>query len=179
MFSLISLLSGCGSLLFSQRQAQESYEIFKLLPVPKNLQQRIWLDKFTITINALPKSKAKQSMLLQTELTQSGISIAAMSFAGIPLAQACWVEKTQQISSDTHLAKQLDTKQVMQDLQSINWPLEDLNHALKSGYSVEERIIKDVKTREFYYLEKGLNKKPIIIIQEQENQIISFFNGIT
>ena len=171
IFSLFVMVTGCTSWGLSQRQTQEHYELFKLIPVPKHLQQRIWLDKFTITIKALPASKAKQSMLLQTELTKNGISIAAMSFSGIPLAQAQWSEMTQEISIDTNIAEQLDTKQVMQDLQSVNWPLAEIKNALKQGYSIEERTHKNVKTRQFYFQENGLTKKPIIIIREQGNQI--------
>ena len=188
--SLVSLLSACS--LFSQGnnnvQGKSTARIIPLLPVPTALQQKVWLERFTFTLNS-PVSKvsnaepdvnegrskevsryAEQSMLLQTELTNQGINIAAMSFDGVPLAQASWKSDSQVVNSELTVAKNFDAKQVLHDLQLVNWPISNIAAALANNFSVDEQVTADSgkknKIRRFYH-----HGEVIIIISYQEKNI--------
>lgn len=162
-------------------------QVITLQPVPKNLQQRVWLEKFTFAFNnpingqkqeKQPADKisgyAIQSMLLQTELTEQGINIAAISFEGIPLAQASWQSISQSVKSELTVAKNFDAKQVLHDLQIVNWPIKLIAPALANNFSVDEQIVPDsstgdkIKTRRFYH------QGEVIIIIRYQKQEISF-----
>jgi hypothetical protein len=162
-------------------------QVITLQPVPKNLQQRVWLEKFTFAfnnpINGQKQEKqtadkisgyAIQSMLLQTELTEQGINIAAISFEGIPLAQASWQSISQSVKSELTVAKNFDAKQVLHDLQIVNWPIKLIAPALANNFSVDEQIVPDsstgdkIKTRRFYH------QSEVIIIIRYQKQEISF-----
>lgn len=147
--------------------------IMPLLPVPKALQNRVWLDKFTFSLTGtLANTFAEQQMLLQTELTNQGINLAAMSFSGALLAQASWLSGKQTVQSEIGLAKDFNAKQVMHDLQISHWPIALVKENLLSGFSVNEQQNKDRKERRFYY-----QGEVIIIIHYslfQQNQKIDF-----
>lgn len=187
MMCSLYLLSACSVFTHHDNGAKTAVlsQVITLQPVPKSLQQRVWLEKFTFAFNnpihgqkqekqsADPLSGyAVQSMLLQTELNAEGINIAAMSFEGIPLAQASWKNNTQKVISELTAAKNFDAKQVLHDLQIVNWPLNILEPALAINFSVDEITGRDestglkVKTRRFYH-----QGKLVIIIRYQANDI--------
>ena len=205
ILSSLSLLTACS--VFSVGNHNNSGNVFTqimpLLPVPSELQNRVWLEKFTFSFGASMSSKsssshgsqdeakesadkvggyAKQSMLLQTELTEQGINIAAMSFDGIPLAQASWQSVnqngkqngSQNVKSELNVAKDFDAKQVLHDLQIVNWPIKLIAPALAKNFSVDEQIVADaisgdkIKTRRFY------RQGEVIIIIRYQAQDISF-----
>ncbi len=180
---LLSQFTAC-SLLSSQSNVLENNaaRVLPLLPVPAEFQQKVWLEKFTFSlasdvIDIEEKANrvnryAKQSMLLQTELSFEGINIAAMSFDGIPLAQASWKHGSQKVKSELTVAKNFDAKQVLHDLQIVNWPINIIAPALAKGFSVDEQDVTDAitdrknKTRRFYH-----QGEVIIIIHYQEKTI--------
>lgn len=209
ILSSLGLLTACS--VFSVANHNNSGNVFTqimpLLPVPSELQNRVWLEKFTFSFDASMSNKssstsrsshrsqdeakesadkvggyAKQSMLLQTELTEQGINIAAMSFDGIPLAQASWqsVDQngkqngSQNVKSELNVAKDFDAKQVLHDLQIVNWPIKLIAPALAKNFSVDEQIVADaisgdkIKTRRFY------RQGEVIIIIRYQAQDISF-----
>lgn len=163
----LMLLTGCSSVTDKQASNKETYQLMPLLSVPKNLQNRLWLDKFTFSFtgeNSQLRNKfSQQDMLLQTELTEQGVNIAAMSFSGIILAQAQWKKGTQQVTSELGVASNFDAKKVLHDLQLVNWPMISLKQALRAGFTVEEQINSDIngfsKIRHFYH-----NGQAIIIV---------------
>ena len=164
LLAMAIIIIGCGSPMKSVLQEKSqlnSFVFFKLTPVPNALQNRIWLEKFSITFNGTPKQISPKNMLLQTELTEYGLSIAAMSFEGIPLAQAQWNEKTGELLSDNSIDKKFNPKQVLQDLQSVNWPIQELRKTMFKGFTVDEKIANGVRIRNFYH-----NNKIIIKIKE-------------
>jgi len=181
-YSVLSLLSAC-SLLSQEENKKHASQVMPLLSVPSDLQQKVWLEKFTFSLDNLAPIKneeksdkvsryAKQSMLLQTELSDQGINIAAMSFDGIPLAQASWNSDNQKVKSEVTLAKNFDAKQVLHDLQIVHWPVNLIAPALIKGFSVDEQIMLNegdgnkIKVRRFYH-----QGKVIIIIRYQVNNI--------
>jgi len=170
------LFTGCSTVAEKQVNSKQVYQLMPLLPVPESLQNRLWLEKFTFSLtgeNSLLRNEiSQQDMLLQTELTENGINIAAMSLSGIMLAQAQWQKDKQQVDSELGLAKKFDTKKVLHDLQLVNWPLDMLRPALKAGFMVEEQKIEDQinsdvngssKTRHFYH-----HGQEIIIVHYQK-----------
>ncbi len=205
ILSSLSWLTACSvfTLGSHNQKANISSQLIPLLPVPSELQNRVWLEKFTFSFDASisstssstsPSSNssqgvgkesvdkvggyAKQSMLLQTELTEQGISIAAMSFDGIPLAQASWQSGNQNgkqnVKSELTVAKNFDAKQVLHDLQIVNWPIKLIAPALAKNFSVDEQIVADassgdkIKTRYFYH------QGEVIIIIRYQTPDISF-----
>ena len=169
LFPLPLFLMACSLPMSNKNQEhrlQNDYSFFNLMAVPSNLQNRVWLDKFTISFEGSLKVIEPQSMLLQTELTEHSISIAAISFEGIPLAQANWNPKTQQIITDNSFDKNFNSKQVMHDIQSANWPLPQIMSSLHDGFTVTEEIKEDVNVRKFYR-----NNKMILRITTQANKI--------
>jgi len=169
------LFTGCSSVVDQGAPKGQTYQLIPLLPVPDNLQNRLWLEKFTFTFtgdNALLRNQfSQQDMLLQTELTEQGVNIAAMSFSGIMLAQARWEQDKQQVFSELGLAKKFDAKKVLHDLQLVNWPLVMIKQALMEDFTVEEKINSDnngdsngdSKTRHFYH-----HGQAIIIVHYQK-----------
>lgn len=143
-----------------------NYPFFELMAVPESLQNRVWLDKFTISFNGVAHEVAPQNMLLQSELRENTINIAAMSFTGIPLAQASWDETTQKLVSYNAVDRNFNPQQVIHDLQCVNWPLALIKNSLFAGFSVDEEIIDDVKIRRFYF-----KQKLIVKITNQANKI--------
>jgi len=182
VFTVLSCLSACSLLGqgdSKDKQVKVSSQFIPLLAVPSELQQRVWLEKFTFSLNSHVGNKsadnyAKQSMLLQTELNAQGINIAAMSFDGIPLAQASWNSGGQKVTSELSVAKNFDAKQVLHDLQIVNWPINSLAPALAKSFSVDEQLSTDAntgkktKTRRFYH------QGEVIIIIRYQAQEISF-----
>jgi hypothetical protein len=166
------LLTGCASVDEKPELNKKNDQIIPLLPVPKNLQNRVWLEKFSFSFtgeNAQLRNKfAPKDMLLQTELTEQGINIAAMSFSGIMLAQAQWQKDKQQVTSELGLASKFDAKKVLHDLQLVNWPLATLKKTLGADFIVEEQINSGIsdfnKTRRFYHHDQA-----IIIIHYKES----------
>ena len=181
---LLTQFTAC-SLLSPQSNAVQNKNfarVMPLLPVPEQFQQKVWLEKFTFSlasdvvgieeqVNKVNRY-AKQSMLLQTELSLEGINIAAMSFDGIPLAQASWKHGSQKVKSELTVAKNFDAKQVLHDLQIVNWPINIIAPALAKGFSVDEQDVTDLitdrknKTRRFYH-----QGEVIIIINYKESTI--------
>ncbi len=199
ILSSLSLLTACSAFpLESQiNNANVSSQLIPLLSVPSELQNRVWLEKFTFSFNKANRisssspsasqgvakesaekvgSYAKQSMLLQAELTEQGINIAAMSFDGIPLAQASWHSGNQNgkqsVKSELSVAKNFDAKQVLHDLQLVNWPITLIAPALAKNFSVDEQNTSDastgdkIKTRRFYH-----HGEVVIIIRYQAPEI--------
>jgi len=187
-FAGLSLLSACS--LFSQDMSSERgdtpVQFIPLLPVPSELQQKVWLEKFTFSLADYGSNKnastalannvtdyAKQSMLLQTEFSNDGINIAAMSFDGIPLAQASWQSNGQTVKSELSVAKSFDAKQVLHDLQIVHWPISVIAPALMKGFSVDERVMLDgsdgnkIKIRRYHH-----QGEVIITIRYQVGNII-------
>jgi len=182
LFSLLTLLSAC-SLLTQDKAAESSAQVIPLLSVPAVLQQKVWLEKFTFSLDVNEQQNnegsqnkvsryANQSMLLQTELSKQGINIAAMSFDGIPLAQASWNSDSQLVKSELTVAKDFDAKQVLHDLQIVHWPVNLIAPSLFKGFSVDEQIMLDegndnkIKVRRFYH-----QGEVIIIIRYQVKEI--------
>ncbi|PKI13868.1 DUF3261 domain-containing protein [Colwellia sp. 12G3] len=191
MVSSLIFLTACSVLTQGSpsHNANVYSKIMPLLPVPNALQNRVWLEKFTFSFDKSTSSKsssqnsakastdkvsgyAKQSMLLQTELSKQGINIAAMSFDGIPLAQASWHGGSQAVKSELTVAKHFDAKQVLHDLQIVNWPINSIAPALAKNMSVDEKIVPNsitgikIKTRRFYH-----QGEVIIIIRYQAKEI--------
>lgn len=186
-FTGLSLLSACS--LFSQGMNSDRGKIpvqfIPLLPVPSELQQKVWLEKFTFSLENYGNNSAsterannvrdyaKQSMLLQTEFSNDGINIAAMSFDGIALAQASWQSNSQTVKSELTVAKNFDAKQVLHDLQIVHWPISTIAPALVKGFSIDERVMLDgsdgnkIKIRRFHY-----QGEVIITIRYQVDNII-------
>jgi len=186
-FAGLSLLSACS--LFSQDmnngRGNIPVQFIPLLPVPSELQQKVWLEKFTFSLESYGNNSsntelaknvrdyAKQSMLLQTEFSNDGINIAAMSFDGIALAQASWQTNAQTVKSELTVAKNFDAKQVLHDLQIVHWPISTIAPALVKGFSVDERVMLDgsdgskIKIRRFHHL-----GEVIITIRYQVENII-------
>lgn len=150
------LLSSCTNYHSEQEITSiEPLNVIALLPVPKTLQNRVWLEKFTFSLTGentqLTNKFVKQSMLLQTELSKQGINLAAMSFSGALLAQATWLSGEQTIASEIGLAKDFNAKQVLHDLQISHWPIAQLQNHLPTGFSVSEKLdSENVKVRHFY-----------------------------
>ncbi len=152
------LLPACSSFT-SPSDLKAVTKLFALQPVPASLQNKVWLEKFTFSLtntngqvtNKLSNDVVNESILLQTELTKESINIAAMTFAGIPLAQAKWQSDSRQVISEMTSAKHFDAAQVLHDLQSVNWPLALLRPVLGDGFSVSEEIIAGIRTRHFYH----------------------------
>jgi len=189
---LLSQFSACS--LLSQESNGIKGNVIKrvmpILPVPSELQQKVWLEKFTFSfISQGGKAKdtkaseesankvsryAKQSMLLQTELTEQGISIAAMSFDGIPLAQASWQKGSQAVKSELTVAKSFDAKQVLHDLQIVNWPIKYIAPALAGGVSVDEQIVADESTGRKNKIRRFYHQGEVIIIIHYQEKAINF-----
>jgi|GEM_PF-6002650 len=180
----IIALSGCANIPVKSASGNHVGQLMPLLAVPKAMLDHVWLEKFTFALNnkhaQLAKTFAKDSMLLQTELSEQGINLAAMSFSGALLAQASWQSGAQTVTSEIGLAKDFDAKQVLHDLQLANWPLTEIEDSLFTGFAVDESEIKAQQTRfnrirRFYY-----QGEVIIIIRylmpenEQQNQHIDF-----
>lgn len=171
LLMLFILLTGCSSVTDKQIASKQAHQLIPLLPVPNDLQNRLWLEKFTFSFtgdNSLLLNKIpRQDMLLQTELSEQSINIAAMSFSGIMLAQAQWQKDTQEVSSELGLASKFDAKKVLHDLQLVNWPLVMIKQNLMAGFTVKEQINNDIngysKTRHFYHHGQG-----IIIVHYQK-----------
>jgi len=184
VFALVSQLSACS--LFSQEssgvQGKGASQLMPLLPVPTELQQKVWLEKFTFSVTSQTNGEAadkvsryaKQSMLLQTELTLKGINIAAMSFDGIPLAQASWEVGSQAVKSELTVAKNFDAKQVLHDLQIVNWPLNIIAPALAKGMSVDEQIVSDANTGRKNKIRRFYHQGEVIIIIHYQEKTIDF-----
>ncbi|PKG82502.1 hypothetical protein CXF85_13545 [Colwellia sp. 75C3] len=190
----LSLLTACSVFTLGSGNANVSTQLMPLLPVPADLQNRVWLEKFTFSFdntssasNSISDNQgtandstekvsgyAKQSMLLQTELTEQGISIAAMSFDGIPLAQASWQSGSQSIKSELTVAKNFDAKQVLHDLQAVNWPIELITSALATNFSVDEQSVADPKTGIKIKIRHFYHQGEVIIIIRYQQQDISF-----
>lgn len=183
-FALFNQLSACS--LLSQEsngmQGKSFARVMPLLPVPNELQQKVWLEKFTFSLNKQASdistnevtNYAKQSMLLQTELTDGGINIAAMSFDGIPLAQASWQKGSQAIKSELTVAKNFDAEQVLHDLQIVNWPVNLIAPALTQGFSVDEQIVAEVNTGRKNKIRRFYHQGKVIIIIHYQDKTINF-----
>ncbi len=181
VFVLLSQLSAC-SLLSQEQNNAHSARVMPLLPVPSEYQHKVWLEKFTFSLNKQASdistnevtSYAKQSMLLQTELTDQGISIAAMSFDGIPLAQASWQQGSQLVKSELTVAKNFDAQQVLHDLQIVNWPVNIIAPALAQGFSVDERIVAEASTGRKNKIRRFYHQGEVIIIIHYQEKTIDF-----
>ncbi|MGB0935864.1 MAG: DUF3261 domain-containing protein [Colwellia sp.] len=138
-------LFSCTSLLIQEQESLDSSTnnaasnlmIMPLLAIPEHLQNKVWLEKFNFSMTNIEKTH-KQSMLLQTELTAQHVNIAAMSFAGIPLAQARWKVGQQQVETQHSVDRSFNAKQVIHDLELTNWPIEKIRNALFAGFQVKE-----------------------------------------
>jgi hypothetical protein len=161
------LLSSCSLLSNKKSELSQHQVLSKLLPVPQSLLNSVVLDHFTINKLIPDSTKAQQTMLIQTEFSATGISLAAMTPHGVPLAEFQWNSSQNQLSSNINLAHQFDPSQVIYDLQSIHWPIEKISSALKKGYSVEETINGEVKLRQFYSQNSPSNRQLVILIRQQ------------
>lgn len=175
------LISACSSITPNETAQESTSVLMDLQAVPEHLQNRVWLEKFNFSFmgdNAKLRNKfAQQDMLLQTELGQNGINLAAMSFTGIMLAQAQWQQDHQQVHSELGLAKNFDAKKILHDLQLVNWPISLIQKGLFTGFTVNDQINTNDrvvsggiasntlsnKTRRFYR-----NEQEIIIVQYQQ-----------
>ena len=164
---LLSLvLIGCSSLTPNgASNSKTNTKLFKLTSVPTTLVNKVWLEKFTIkAIGDLANSpiaqSINQSMLLQTELDSAGINVAAMSFSGLPLAQASWQSQTNTTQTESSLSQSFDAERIIHDLQGVNWPLEVLQTVKNNGISISEEYTDGIRQRQFYR-----NKKLIMRIR--------------
>lgn len=140
---IVVAISGCSHFLTSDDSPPFYVE---LSPVPKGLLGQSSLEKFNFD------GVVKQSMLVQSELSVSGINLVAMSFEGIPIVQAKWLAKTDIIETDGVVLARLNPRQIIHDLQSVKWPLTSLNASAKPDYRVEELLNeRNIKTRKFYF----------------------------
>lgn len=116
------------------------------MAVPSDLVGQSWLEKFTFD------AVVERSMLVQTELTAQGINLVAMTFEGLPLLQASYQAETQNIVTESSLSLGLDPYQVFHDLQSVNWPLEQIRANLIKNITVSEKSCAgDSKCKIRYY----------------------------
>lgn len=183
-FALFSQLNACSLVNqeSSGKQGKGSGRVMPLLAVPNEFQQKIWLEKFTFALTKQGNAEsattvsryAKQSMLLQTELTHDGINIAAMSFDGIPLAQASWQRDSQTVKSELTVAKNFDAKQVLHDLQIVNWPINIIAPALEKSFSVDEQIVAEESTGIKNKVRRFYHQGEVIIIIRYQDKVISF-----
>lgn len=186
---LSTLLNGCANVPVKSTAEGDFTQIMPLQPVPNALQNHVWLEKFTFTLTdkhaQLANTFAKKSMLLQTELSATGINLAAMSFSGALLAQASWLSGAQVVTSEIGLAKGFNAKQVLHDLQLANWPLADIEQNLLTGFTVSEHLVSESKTddlqivysrirRFIYHGEVFIIIRYTIPTSEQQNQTIHF-----
>ncbi len=179
-FTACSLLNPQSNAVHNKNFAR----VMPLLPVPEQFQQKVWLEKFIFSLandvvgieeqaNKVNRY-AKQSMLLQTELTLEGINIAAMSFDGIPLAQASWKHGSQMIKSELTVAKNFDAKQVLHDLQIVNWPINIIAPTLAKGFSVDEQVVTDATTDRKKRIRRFYHQGEVIIIIHYQEKTIDF-----
>ncbi|TPH12241.1 DUF3261 domain-containing protein [Litorilituus lipolyticus] len=163
------LLCACSS--FSPLKNDSDFlAIFPLQPVPQDLQNIVWLEKFTFDFVRAEQADerstmANEAMLLQTELSAEAINIAAMSFSGVPLAQASWQTHSQNVTTQRFVAQYFNGQQVLHDLQAVNWPVAHLVKVLPKGYSLSETSSAGKRTRRFYHKEQV-----IIIVRYQETE---------
>lgn len=162
----IILVTSCSSMNRYVPAKSQHFQLFKLIPVPEIWQNRVLLEKMKINIDGVNNSKIPDEMLLQSELTPKGINIAAISLAGIPIAQAKWETSSSQVKTEINVPLPFDAQQVIHDLQSVKWPLRKIKPALLPGYTVEENQNGETKTRRYYY-----RNEPVIVIQQQAKQI--------
>lgn len=169
---LTALLFSC-----SVKKADENNDygqrIIRFQPVPQALENKLWLEQFDFAFTASHLANAlaqlsNEAMLIQTELTAQGINLAAMTFAGVPLAQVNWQSDSQKVYTDMAAATHFDGQQVIHDLQLINWPKSTVSAALLPGFSFNESFVDGMRTRRFYQ-----DEQVIIIIRYQE-QVVSF-----
>lgn len=176
LIPLSLFLNGCSLVKKQQQkqqqeqQAEQAFMLMPLLAIPVPLQNSVWLEKFTFSLtgnNTQPANKfVQQSMLLQSEFSQQEINIAAISFSGIPLAQAKWQVGSVQVETISGAAKNFNGEQVLHDMQITHWPIKTIRSALYANYRVEEQIIAGFKTRRFYH-----QAEVIIIISYQRNNV--------
>jgi hypothetical protein len=172
----------------SPSNASSNLMIMPLLAIPSNLQNKVWLEKFNFSMTKSHQLQT-QAMLLQIELTAQHVNIAAMSFSGIPLAQARWKVGQQQVETQHSVDRNFNAKQVIHDLELTNWPVEQIRNALFAGFQVEE--VKQDKnnhdseslliSRSYYLLRANNNETVNKAIKENKELVISItYNaGIT
>ncbi len=143
-------------------------QFFNLTSIPKQLQNRVWLERFTINISVT--KNIRQELLLQTEFTTNKINFVALSLEGLALIQASWNSQTQEFKVEklvnTPITSELDIKKIVHDLQAAHWPINKLKEALHSQYSVVDSCIKGVNIRQFFY-----KNKVILTIHEKAEQV--------
>ena len=147
--------------------------VIRFQPVPEALSNRVWLEQFDLSFNkshlaTVLAQLSNEAMLIQTELTPQGINLAAMTFAGVPLAQVSWQSDSQKVYTEMAAARHFDGQQVIHDLQLINWPKDIIKAALLPGFSFNESFHEGIRTRRFYQGEQ------VIIIVRYQEQTVSF-----
>lgn len=171
---LNALLVSC-SVKHSHQDKEYGQKVIQLQPVPKSLESSVWLERFDFFVDksklgTLLEKLTNEAMLIQTELTPQGINLAAMTFAGVPLAQVSWRSHNQHVVTEMAAASHFDGQQVIHDLQLINWPKDTIKAALLPGFSFDESLIDGIRTRRFYQ-----GEQVIIIVryldQEQAHSV--------
>ncbi|NMR25649.1 DUF3261 domain-containing protein [Pseudoalteromonas sp. NEC-BIFX-2020_015] len=118
--------------------------MFELMPVPTELNNGGWLEKFEFS------GVVEQSMLVSTEFVKPMISVAALSFEGVPLTQLQFDTHTQQLITSNTLEIDLDGKKIIYDMQSAFWPLTSLEQSINEHCRVVELTVDGQVTRRFY-----------------------------
>ncbi|KPH95937.1 hypothetical protein AMS58_04485 [Pseudoalteromonas porphyrae] len=118
--------------------------MFELMPVPTELNNGGWLEKFEFS------GVVEQSMLVSTEFVKPMISVAALSFEGVPLTQLQFDTHTQQLTTSNTLEIDLDGKKIIYDMQSAFWPLTSLEQSINEHCRVVELTVDGQVTRRFY-----------------------------
>ncbi|KPH62513.1 hypothetical protein ADS77_12490 [Pseudoalteromonas porphyrae] len=138
--SVIWLLSAC-QMAYTPVQ---NTAMFELMPVPTELNNGGWLEKFEFS------GVVEQSMLVSTEFVKPMISVAALSFEGVPLTQLQFDTHTQQLTTSNTLEIDLDGKKIIYDMQSAFWPLTSLEQSINEHCRVVELTVDGQVTRRFY-----------------------------
>ena len=138
--SVIWLLSAC-QMAYTPVQ---NTAMFELMPVPTELNNGGWLEKFEFS------GVVEQSMLVSTEFVKPMISVAAVSFEGVPLTQLQFDTHTQQLTTSNTLEIDLDGKKIIYDMQSAFWPLTSLEQSINEHCRVVELTVDGQVTRRFY-----------------------------
>lgn len=166
--SIILILCGCSNHP-SKLLTTASYPLFDLTATPKTIQNRVWLERFSINIFTENGEHVRRELLLQTEFTTTHINIVALSLEGLPLIQASWNSQFRDLKieklTDTTLTKEFDIMKIIHDLQAVHWPLTRIRTSLNNHYSVYEEILDNEKIRRFFY-----QNKVIMTIYKKENQ---------
>ncbi|MEL0602785.1 MULTISPECIES: DUF3261 domain-containing protein [Pseudoalteromonas] len=123
---------------------QVATPMFNFMPVPKQLNEQGWLEKFQFS------GFVDQSMLVSTEFATSSIKVAALTFEGVPLTQLQFDTQTHQLITSNTLGVELDGKKIIYDMQSAFWPLAMLEQNMRDNNRVIELDNASLRTRQFY-----------------------------